>query len=141
MSHAIEQGDIDALGQILEMEKVQHTRMRAIGLGLFVVFALFTLLALVMMAARLAQAAFADVGGDFGEQLWQMQLLAPLFAAVLGSLGYWWSVQSCVNSIDRALYAARCGRQALFTQFLGQISCAGDKKKKLWAEVLKSVVM
>src|SRR5262249_25097359 len=100
-------------------------------------------LALVMVAVKLVQVTIAQNGdaGDVLNQFWLLQLLGPLAAAAVGSLTYWWSVQSCLNSIERALFGATTKRHILFTHFLSQISCASEKKKKLWTEVVKGLVM
>ncbi|HVY88452.1 MAG TPA: hypothetical protein VG942_06260 [Hyphomonadaceae bacterium] len=134
----IEQDDIEALAAILEAERLHHCRARGMCFGLF-------LFSLVMLVFATATIAFVFVSGRISdgsgsEWLGALQLLTPLSAAVIGFFGSWWAAQNCINSIERTLFAARTGRAKLFAGFLGNLQCADKKKRKLWMEMVASLV-
>lgn len=130
----IEQGDIEALAEILEAEKQHHCRTRGLCFGLF----LFSLVMLVIAIATIA--VLVLTGHITQEWLSAIQLLTPMSAAVIGFFGSWWACQNCINSIERTLFAARAGRHKLFTSFLGNLQCADKKKRALWMEMATSLV-
>jgi hypothetical protein len=130
----IEQGDIEALAEILEAEKRHHCRTRGLCFGLF----LFSLVMLVIAVGTIATLVLT--GHLTQEWLSAIQLLTPMSAAVIGFFGSWWACQNCINSIERTLFAARAGRQKLFTSFLGNLQCADKKKRALWMEMATSLV-
>jgi hypothetical protein len=137
-THHIEQGDLEALAEILEAERLNHCRTRGLCFGLF-------LFSLVMMVFATATIAFLFVSGRISsgptaEWLGALQLLTPLSAAVIGFFGSWWAAQNCINSIERTLFAARSGRVKLFANFLGNLQCADKKKRRMWVDMVASLI-
>lgn len=131
--HALEAGDIDALAQILENERIGHCRKRALCLGMFVFF-------FVVLVVAIGAVVYMLVNRDSGLRLELVQALGVLAALVVGLFSMWWTVQNCINSIERTLFAARAGRNQLFASFLGQLQCADKNKKQLWLEVISAAV-
>jgi hypothetical protein len=133
----IEQGDIEALAEILEAEKQNHCRKRGLCFGLF-------LFSLIMLVFATCTVTFLFVSGRLSEGpaaewLGALQLLTPLSAAVIGFFGSWWAAQNCINSIERTLFAARAGRAKLFASFLGNLQCADKKKRQVWMDMVASL--
>ncbi len=137
-AHPIDHGDIEALAQILENEKVGHCRIRSLCFGLFV----FCFAALVFAIGVLTYLLVtARLGDDIASRsLSFLQLLTPLSAAVVGFFTSWWTAQNCINSIERTLFAARSGRHRLFASFLQQLQCADKKKQRMMLEVVSALV-
>jgi hypothetical protein len=138
----IEADDIETLAQILEHEKKSHSHKRSLCFFMFIISLASLVIALIVIAVRLAVMSFASDGAiEISSQFLMLQFLAPLAAVALSFFGAWWAVQNCLNSIERTLFAARNQRLHLFTRFLEQIQCADKEKRRAWLEILKSAVM
>ena len=130
---------VEQLAQLLEMEKAGHRSKRRWCLVMFSVSIVCLLLALVGVGIALFK-MLESPGSQPGWQLTVLQIVGPLAALAVSMFTTWWAVQNCLHSIDRALYAAKAGSPELFAALLDQVQCADNKKKKLWLEVVKSVV-
>jgi LPS O-antigen subunit length determinant protein (WzzB/FepE family) len=132
--------DIEALAQILEIEKRSHARKRLICLVMFLV-SLACLVVVLVVGAVLAVGLMAQhaSGVELAKQAWVVQVLAALGTATVSFFTTWWGVQNCLNAIDRTLFAARAKRHHLFEKFLEQIQCA-EKKKRVWLELAQNFV-
>ncbi|MFT3728403.1 MAG: hypothetical protein QM759_11320 [Terricaulis sp.] len=140
MSQKISAKDLEHLAHLLEMEKAGHHSKRRWCLVMFAISIFFLLLAMIAVSISVVE-ALREPGVQPGWQLVILQALAPMAALAVSLFSMWWAVQNCLHSIDRALYAAKVGSPELFSALLEQVQCAGDKKKKLWLEVIKSAVM
>ncbi|MES1198383.1 MAG: hypothetical protein ABUS48_00175 [Pseudomonadota bacterium] len=130
---------VEQLSQLLEMEKAGHASKRRWCLVMFAVSVFCLLLALIGVGIALFKVLQSpDI--QPGWQLTMLQVVGPLAALAVSMFSTWWAVQNCLHSIDRALYAAKLGSPELFAALLDQVQCADQKKKKLWLEVVKSVV-
>jgi hypothetical protein len=69
-----------------------------------------------------------------------VQALGVLAALVVALFSMWWTVQNCINSIERTLFAARARRHQLFASFLGQLQCADKSKRQLWLDVVSAAM-
>ncbi|MGD2132332.1 MAG: hypothetical protein PVI23_06025 [Maricaulaceae bacterium] len=138
----IESDDIETLAEILEREHKAHRRKCSVCFAMFLLAFSSLVVALVLVGVRLAIVISSPVGAEaLGLQFALFQVLAPLTAVALSFFGAWWAAQNCLNSMERALCAARNKRQRLFETFLGQIQCAGKEKQRAWLEIVKSAVM
>jgi hypothetical protein len=130
---------VEQLAQLLEMEKAGHRTKRSWCLAMFTIS--FVCLMLALVAVGISVVKLLDNPNMVpGWQLTMLQVLAPLAAVAVSLFSTWWAVQNCLHSIDRALFAARNASPELFAALLNQVQCADGKKKKLWLEVIKSVV-
>jgi hypothetical protein len=136
--HHFEQGDIEALADILESERLTHCRTRGYCFGLFLFSFILLILATVTIAFLFISGRVS--AGPAAEWLGALQLLVPLSAAVIGFFGIWWAAQNCIHSIERAIFAARRGRVKLFVGFLENLQCADKRKRRLWVEMVTSLV-
>jgi hypothetical protein len=139
MNTAFSAKHVEQLAQLLEMEQKGHRTKRSWCLAMFGISFVCLMFALVAVGVSVVR-LFDDPDMASGTQLILLQVLAPLAAAAVSLFSTWWAVQNCMHSIDRALFAARSGSPELFAAFLNQIQCADEKKKKLWLELVKSVV-
>lgn len=138
INHDIEHDDVDALAAILEAERLNHCRTRAICFGLF----LFSLVMLVFGVVIFGVVFIIASNNNASMDQWlpTLQILPPLSAAVVGFFGSWWAAQNCINSIERTLFAARAKRLKLFASFLGNLQCADKKKRAVWMEMATSLI-
>ena len=131
-----DQDDIKALAEILELEHKHHCNKRSICFWLFVFW-------FVMLVAAIGVAAYIVLrpnSGPMDGTLAWVQALTALSAAVVSFFSMWWTVQNCINSIERTLFAARAGRTQLFASLLEQVQCADKEKRRVWLEVIKAAV-
>jgi hypothetical protein len=137
MSAQFDQDDIKTLSEILEVEHKHHCQKRSICFWLFIFW-------FVLLIVALGIAAYLVLGpvatGPMGGTLAWVQALTALSAAVVSFFSMWWTVQNCINSIERTLFAARAGRTQLFASLLEQVQCADKEKRRLWLEVIKAAV-
>ncbi|MES1158520.1 MAG: hypothetical protein ABUL42_01365 [Terricaulis silvestris] len=131
---------VEQLSQLLEMEKAGHRSKRSWCLVMFGVSAFCLMVALVGVGFALFK-ILENPNAEPGWQLSVLQIVGPLAALAVSMFSMWWAVQNCLHSIDRALYAAKMGSPELFAALLDQVQCAGDKKKKIWLELVKSFVI
>lgn len=133
-----EQDDIEAFAEILESERLTHCRTRGYCFGLFVLCLTLLVFATITIAFLLVTGHLSQ--GPTEEWLGALQLMMPLSAAVIGSFGIWWAAQSCIHSIERAIFAARRGRVKLFVGFLENLQCTDKKKRRLWMDMVASLI-
>jgi len=137
----IESSDLETIAQILESEHASHCRKRSMCLLMFVIFFGVLLLALTLIGLHVAGLMFErDGAAELGGDLWVLQVLAPLAAAVVSFFTAWWATQNCINSIERTLLVARANKHHLFVRFLDEVQCADKKKRRLLLDLLKGVV-
>jgi hypothetical protein len=137
----IDADDIETMAEILERELIAHRRKCHFCLALFGIGFVTLVVALVLVAVRLAVVAGSPLGAQgLGGQLALVQVVSPIAAMALGAFGAWWGAQNCLNTIERTLYAARNKRVKLFQTFLKEIQCAGKEKQRAWLEIIKSVI-
>lgn len=134
----VEDDDVETLAAILEAERLNHCRTRAVCFGLFMFSLVMLVFGVVIFGIVFIFAATNDVSMD--QWLPTLQLLPPLSAAVVGFFGSWWAAQNCINSIERTLFAARAKRMKLFASFLGNLQCADKKKRAVWVEMATSLI-
>jgi len=136
-----EDEDLVTLTHILESEIQSHQRKRAVCFAMFCVSLVSLTLALVLGGVQLVVELFPSQSSLDLERvsggISVLQLLTPLAAFAMTFFGAWWSCQNCVNSIERTLFAARARRHKLFKTFVEQISCADQKKKRVWLDLVK----
>jgi hypothetical protein len=137
MSVQFDQEDIKALAEILEAEHKHHCQKRSICFWLFIFW--FVLLVVALGIAAYLVLGPVATSPTSGALAW-LQALAALSAAVVSFFSMWWTVQSCINSIERTLFAARAGRTQLFAGLLEQVQCADREKRRLWLELIKAAV-
>lgn len=137
MSAQFDEEDVKALAEILEVEHKNHMRKRSICFWLFIFW--FALLLVALGVAAYLVLGHTAAGANGGALVW-VQLLTAMSAAVVSFFSMWWTVQNCINSIERTLFAARAGRTQLFASLLEQVQCADKEKRRLWLDVLKAAV-
>jgi len=137
IAQSINDDDIEFLAQILENEKKNHCRMRSLCFGLFVFSFVLLLMAMGLIAYTLASDQQKLIGDA---ALPYVGILVPLCAAMIGFFTSWCAAQNCINSIDRSLYAAHAQKYRLFAGFIGEMQCAGKKKRSVWIEMIGSVI-
>lgn len=137
MSAQFDEEDVKALAEILEAEHKHHCQKRSICFWLFIFWFVLLVVALGVAAYLVLGPTSASAGG--GALVW-VQLLTAMSAAVVSFFSMWWTVQSCINSIERTLFAARAGRTQLFAGLLSQVQCADKEKRRLWLEIIKAAV-
>lgn len=134
--HAFDPEDIEALATILESERKHHCYKRSVCFGLFVFW-------LILLVIALVSVAWITIGAHYnlldGPLIW-LQGLTALSAAVVSFFSMWWTVQNCIHSIERTLFAARAGREQLFISFLQEVQCASKEKRRVWLELAKDIV-
>lgn len=136
LQSSFDQDDIKALAEILEQEHRHHCHKRTICFWLFVFW-------FVMLVAAIGLAAYIVLrpeSGPMDSTLAWVQALTALSAAVVSFFSMWWTVQNCIHSIERTLFAARAGRYQLFSSLLGDVQCADKEKRRVWLEVIKAAV-
>lgn len=131
------EGDVEVLAAILEQERRSHCRIRSICFGMFV----FSLVLLICAMGVIGYLFLRGMGTD-SETLSPMvlQVLAPLSAGMIGFFASWCAAHSCINSIDRSLYAAQAKKYQLFAGFVGELQCTSKKKRSMLMDIVGSLV-
>ena len=117
MAHTdIHADDIGTLADMLEHEKRSHHSKRSWCFAMFIASLALLIVGLLAAAVMLGTVIVsADDSVTLGaKQMLMVQILAPVGATAVGLFSLWWTVQNCINSIDRALFAARANRPGLF---------------------------
>lgn len=136
-----EDDDVAALTAILEGEMRSHRRKRTVCFVMFCISLVSLIVGLVLGSWQIATDLLPNQGGlQLDDGLQALQLLAPLAAFAMWFFTAWWACENCINSIERTLFAARTRRSKLFRQFVEQISCAKEKKKRVWLEIVGAFV-
>ncbi len=130
------EGDIEVLAAILEQERNSHCRIRSLCFGMFV-FSFILLLGAIGVVSYLFVSSMDGNGGEALPMI--LQVLAPLSAAMIGFFASWCAAHSCINSIDRSLYAAQAKKYQLFAGFVGDLQCTSKKKRSMLLDIVGSV--
>ena len=129
-----DEDDIRTLAAMLEREHKNHCQKRSICFWLF----LFWFLVLVS-AVGIAAYVVLSPSASQNALAW-VQALTAVSAAAVSFFSMWWTVQNCINSIERALVAAQAGRHQLFASMLDQVQCADKEKRRVWLEIVKAAI-
>lgn len=125
------------LAEMLEIERRGHCHRRTLCVGMFALFFLS-----LIVSVGIAVFVIMDSAGEVGDKALPLfSLLGALSAAVMSLFGILFTVQNCINSIERTLFAARVGDLQLFQAFLDNLECASKGKRGQMLALAKTVLL